>query len=131
MLLPLLTIVGVLVLPIPALLLGARGLLRHSGYSSEFRSDRASLVVLVTLRLLSLLLVFAISGLTLVSSIGALVKGVELHGLVWVLCLLDLLLAALILLTFGRRDPRPTRRRANPAAPSASSRWRAVVPPRR
>ncbi len=115
MLLPLLTIVGVLVLPIPALVLGARGLLRHSGYSSDFPSDRASLVVLVTLRLASLLLVFVISVLTLVSSIGALVKGVELHGLVWVLCLPDLLLAALVLLSFGRRGGRPGRRRATPA----------------
>ena len=51
----------------------------------------------------------------LLSTIGALVVGVELHGMVYVLFVLDLLVAALVLLTFGRRDQRPGRRRASPA----------------
>ena len=59
---------------------------------------------------------FALSAVMLVSTIGALIKGVELHGLVYVFFVLDLLLALLIVLTFGRRDRRPARRRASPAA---------------
>ena len=131
MLLGLVAVAGVLLLPLPALLLGARGVLRRSGYSSDFPADRASLIVLVTLRLVTLLLVFALSVLTLVSSLGALIRGVELHGMVWVFFLLDLLLSVLVLLTFGRPDPRPARRRASPGARSASSRRRAADRPRR
>jgi hypothetical protein len=78
--------------------------------------DRASIILLVSLRLLTLLLVFALSALTLLSGIGALLKGVQLHGLVYVFCVLDLLLATLVVLTFGRRDRRSVRRRATPAA---------------
>ena len=115
MLLTWLVIVGVVVLPLPALVLGARGLLRRRGYSAGEPSDRASIVLLITGRALLLLLVFVLSALTLVSSIGALIKGVELHGAVYVFCVLDLLLATLILRTFGRREPRPVRRRASPA----------------
>jgi hypothetical protein len=110
-----LVIAGVVLLPLPALVLGARGLLRRRGYSPDEPSDRASLILLITFRALILLLVFVLSALTLVSAIGALVKGVELHGAVYVFCVLDLLLAALILLTFGRPEPRPARRRATPA----------------
>jgi hypothetical protein len=113
--LTLLVIAGVVILPLPALVLGARGLLRRRGYSAGEPSDRASLVLLITGRAILLLLVFALSALTLVSSVGALLKDVELHGAVYVFCVLDLLLATLILLTFGRPEPRPARRRATPA----------------
>ena len=110
-----LVLAGMVLLPLPALVLGARGLLRHRGFSADEPFDRASLVLLITGRALLLLLVFALTALVLVSGIGALVKGVELHPGVYVFCVLDLLLAALVLLTFGRREPRPARRRASPA----------------
>jgi hypothetical protein len=110
-----LVIAGVVLLPLPALVLGGRGLFRRRGYSAGEQGDRASLVLLIVFRALVLLLVFALTAVCLVSSIGAMIKDVELHGLVYVFCVLDMLLAALILLTFGRREPRPTRRRASPA----------------
>ena len=110
-----LVLAGVVLLPLPALVLGARGLLRRPGYSPDEPGDRASLVLLVTFRALTLLLVFLLSGLVLVSAIGALITDVELHGAVYVFCVLDLLLATLVVLTFGRREPRPARRRATPA----------------
>ena len=109
-----LLIAGVVLFPLPALALGARGLFRHRGYVTGDPNDRASVVVLVTLRMLVLLLL-ALSGITLVSCIGAWVKDVELHGLVYVFFTLDLLLAALVLLTFGRPERRPARRRGTPA----------------
>ncbi|MGY1641436.1 hypothetical protein ACI782_09920 [Geodermatophilus sp. SYSU D00703] len=108
--------VGVLLMAPPALVLGWGGLRRRSGhYSSDVGADRASLVLLVTLRSLVLLLVFALSVIVLVSTVGALVRGVELHGMVSVLFALDALLVALVLLTFGRRDRRRVRRRVTPA----------------
>ena len=110
-----LVIAGVVLLPLPALVLGARGLLRRSGYSAGESSDRASLILLITFRAVTLLLVFALSALVLVSCIGALIKDVELHNAVYVFAVLDLLLAALIVLTFGRREQRRARRRASPA----------------
>jgi hypothetical protein len=110
-----LVIASVVLLPLPALVLGARGLLRRPGYSADEPSDRASLILLITGRALLLLLVFVLSALVLVSSVGALIKGVDLHGAVYVFCVLDLLLATLIVLTFGRREPRRARRPANPA----------------
>jgi hypothetical protein len=112
----LLVAAGVVLLPLPALLLGARGLRRRPGLTYDEPADRVSFALLVTLRVLVLLLVSALSAVTLVSAIGAAVKDVELHGLVYVFLALDLLLAAIILLTFGRRDRRPARRRASPAA---------------
>ena len=111
-----LVIAGVVVLPLPALVLGARGVFRRPGYSRDMPGDRVSIVVLITLRLVTLLLVFALTGITLLSAVGALLKGVPLHGLVYVFCILDLLLGTLIVLTFGRRDRRSVRRRATPAA---------------
>jgi hypothetical protein len=111
----LLVAAGVVLVPLPALVLGARGLFRHPGYSPHERADRVSYTLLVTIRALILLLVCALSAITLVSVIGAALKEVELHGLVYVFFVLDLLLAVLILLTFGRRDHRPARPRANPA----------------
>ncbi|MGY2082931.1 hypothetical protein [Blastococcus sp. SYSU DS0539] len=113
---PSLLIAGVVLLALPALFLGARGLFAHRGYSSAHPGDRAPVVVIVALRALLLLLLFSISALVLVSTIGALAADVELHGMVHVLFVLDLLVAALVLLTFGRRERRPARRRASPAA---------------
>ena len=98
-----------------ALALGARGLLRRSGYSLVDSGDRLSFAVLVVLRVLTLLLVFALSVVTLISCVGALIRDLDLPNLVYVFFVLDLLLAAMILLTFGRRDRRPARRRASPA----------------
>ena len=111
-----LLIAGVLVAPLPALVLGARGMFRHRGYVTGDPNDRASVVIMVTLRAVVLLFLLALSAITLVSCIGAWIKGVELHGLVYTFFVLDLLLAALVLLTFGRNEKRPARRRASPAA---------------
>ncbi len=117
MLLKLLMVVGVVLVALPALAMGVRGLLRRTGrYSFDTAADRASLILLVSLRTINLLLVLALSGVTLLSSIGALVKDVDMPSLVSVFFILDLLLASLILVTFGRRVRRPARRRATPAA---------------
>ena len=110
-----LVIAGVVLLPLPALVLGGRGLFRRRGYSAGEPGDRVSLILLIVFRALVLLLLFALTAVCLVSAIGAMIKDVELHGLVYVFCVLDLLLGSLILLTFGRREQRPVRRRANPA----------------
>ena len=111
-----LLIAGVVLAALPALVLGARGLFRHRGYVTGDPNDRASVVIMVTLRTVVLLFMLALSAITLVSCIGALIKDVELHGMVYVFFVLDLLLAALVLLTFGRTEKRPVRRRASPAA---------------
>ena len=115
MLVPLLVVAAVVVLPLPSLVLGGRNVFRIRGYSAGDPGDRASVVVIITLRLLVLLLVLALSAVCLVSAVGALVKDIELHGMVYVFCGLDLLLATLVVLTFGRGAPRPARRRATPA----------------
>jgi hypothetical protein len=112
----LLVAAGVVLFPLPALVLGARGLFKHPGYSTDERADRASYILLVALRSLVLLLVVALSAVILVSTIGAALKDVQLHGLVYVFFALDVLLALLIVLSFGRRARRPARRRASPAA---------------
>jgi hypothetical protein len=78
-------IAGVVLVALPSLWLGIRGAGRRSGYNAADPGDRASVIVLVVLRGLTLLLVF------------------------------DLPPAALVLLTFGRRDQRPARRRGSPA----------------
>ena len=57
-----------------------------------------------------------LSAVVLVSTIGALIQDVELHGLVYVFFALDVLLALLIVLSFGRIERRPARRRATPAS---------------
>lgn len=113
MLIKSLLIAGVLVLPLPALALGLPGIGRRRGLSAE---DRASFVLLVILRVVTLLLVFALSGVVLLSAIGAMIRDLDLPSLVYTFFVLDLLLGALVLLTFGRRDRRPARRPANPAA---------------
>jgi hypothetical protein len=107
---------AVVLFPIPALILGARGLLKRQGFSADEPADRMSYIVVVVLRLLLLLLVFALSAVTLVSTIGATIRDVELHGLVYVFFGLDVVLALLIVFTFGRRDRRRVRRRVTPAA---------------
>jgi hypothetical protein len=114
-LLKILLIAGVVLLALPALWLGFRGVGRRSGYSAVDPTDRASLVVLVVLRVLTLLLMLALSAVVLLAAVGALLKDVVMPDLVLVFFVLDLLLAALVLLTFGRRDRRPARRRATPA----------------
>jgi hypothetical protein len=107
---------GVLLFPVPALVLGARGLLKRPGYSPDEPADRVSYWLLVALRALVLLLVLALSVVVLVSTIGAAVVGVPLHGMIYVFFGLDVLLALLIVLSFGRRARRPVRRRVTPAA---------------
>ncbi|SDY88344.1 hypothetical protein SAMN05660209_03960 [Geodermatophilus africanus] len=117
MVLELIMIAGVLAVAVPALVRGALGLRRRSGhYSSDVTADRISLVLLVTGRTLVLLLVAVLSLVVLVSAVGAIVRDLEMPGLVSVFFVLDLLLAALVALTFGRRDQRRVRRRASPAA---------------
>ena len=66
-----LLIAGVLLVGLPALVLGARGMFRHRGYVTGDPNDRASVVVMVMLRALLLLLVLALSAITLLSCIGA------------------------------------------------------------
>jgi hypothetical protein len=111
----LLVAAGVVLFPLPALVMGARGLLKRPGHSADEPADRASYILLVLLRAVVLLLVFALSAVILVSTIGATIRDVELHGLVYVFFGLDVLLSLLIVLSFGRRDRRPVRRRATPA----------------
>ena len=113
---PSLLIAGIVLLALPAQFLGLRGLFRHRGYNAAEPADRASVVTIVVLRALLLLLLLVLSTVVLVATIGAMVVGVELHGMAYVLFALDLLVAASVLLSFGRRERRPVRRRASPAA---------------
>src|SRR5688572_23372782 len=115
--LELLMVAGVLLLAVPALVRGALGLRRRSGhYSSDVTADRVSLVLLVAVRLLTLLTIAVLSLVVLVCAVGAIVQDLEMPSLVSVFFLLELLLAALVVLTFGRRDRRRVRRRVTPAA---------------
>ena len=107
-----LLVAGVVVLPLPAFVMGVRGVSHRQGMSVD---DHVSYAVLVVLRVLTLLLVFALSGVVLLSAIGAWIRDLDLPTLVYTFFVLDLLLASLIVLTFGRRDRRPTRRQASPA----------------
>ena len=109
-------IVGVVALPLPALVLGSRRLMRRTGRASiHERADRAELVLVVAARLIGLVLLFALSAVTLVSCIGGLVKGLRVPSLVYVFFVADLLVATLVFLTVGRLRPPPARRRASPA----------------
>jgi hypothetical protein len=111
-----LMIVGVVVLPLPALVLGARRLMWRTGRASiDDRTDRVELVLLVLGRLAGLLLLFALSGVTLLSCIGGLIKGLSVPSLVYVFFVADLLVATLVVLTVGRLGRRPARRPASPA----------------
>ena len=112
----LLVAVAVVLFPLPALVLGLRGLTKRPGYSHDHPSDRVSYVLVVTLRALVLLLVLAFSLVVLVSTVGAAVVDVPLHGMVYVFFGVDVLLALLIVFSFGRRARRPVRRRVSPAA---------------
>jgi hypothetical protein len=106
----------VAVLALPALVLGVRGLFRREGrFSGDPGADLASRVVVVVLRVIALLLLLGSAGLTLLSTIGAAIKDVDLHGFVYVFFVLTLLLTALVLFTFGRRAPRRASPRATPA----------------
>jgi hypothetical protein len=100
---------------LPALVFGARGLLRRQNGLSSDPSDRTSLIVVVVLRFLALVLLLASAGLTLLSTIAAAIQDVVLHGFVYVFFALTVLLAMLVLTTFGRRDRRRVRRPATPA----------------
>ena len=109
-------VAGVLLLAMPALVRGAGGLRRRSRYYGRaVGADRVALVLVVAIQLLTLLLVAVLSLVVLVSAVGALVRDLEMPGLVSVFFVLDLLLATMVLLTFGRRDRRPARRRVSPA----------------
>ena len=109
-------LVGVVLLPLPALVLGARGLLRRTGRASiDERTDRAELVLLVLGRLIALLLLSGLSAITLLACIGGLVQGLRVPSLVYVFFLADLLVATMVVLTFGRRGPQPARRPGSPA----------------
>jgi hypothetical protein len=109
-----LMVVGVLALPVPALVLGARRLLHRSGRSTDQRTDRLELALLVLGRLVGLVLLAALSGITLLSCIGGLVRGVDVPSLVYVFFVADLLVATLVLLTIGRLVRPPARRRGTP-----------------
>jgi biotin transporter BioY len=110
-----LMVVGVVLVPLPALAIGSTRLLDRSGRATDQRTDRVELVLVVLGRLIGLLLLVALSGITLLSCIGALVQNVPLHSLVYVFFVADLLVAILVLLTVGRLDRRPRRRSASPA----------------
>ena len=109
-------VVGVLALPLPALAIGLLGLQQRTGRSStDVRTDRIEFALLVTGRLLALLLLLLLSAVTLLACIGGLIRGLTVPSLVYVFFVADLLIAVLVLLTFGRRDPRRARRPASPA----------------
>jgi hypothetical protein len=111
-----LMIVGVVLLPLPALALGVRRLLSRTGRASiDDRADRLEFALVVTGRLIGLLLLLALSGITLLACVGGLIKGLRVPSLVYVFFVADLLVASLVVLTVGRRGPRPARRRASPA----------------
>jgi hypothetical protein len=111
-----LMIVGVLALPLPALVLGARRLLHRTGRASiDERTDRVELVLLVTGRLIGLVLLFGLSAITLLACVGGLVRNRDVPSLVYVFFVADLLVATLVVLTVGRLGPRRGRRRASPA----------------
>jgi hypothetical protein len=115
--LELLMVAGVLGVAVPALVLGAEGSRRRSRhYGRAVGADRVALVLAVSIQLLALLLVAVLSLVVLVCAVGAILRDLEMPGLVSVFFALDLLLAALVVLTFGRRDRRRVRRRATPAA---------------
>jgi len=109
-------VAGVVLLPLPALALGSAGVRHRSGRSSlHERTDRVELALLVLGRALALLLLLALSGVTLLACIGGLVRDRVLPSLVHVFFVADLLVAVLVLLTSGRRGRRPARRSASPA----------------
>ncbi|MGY1845321.1 MULTISPECIES: hypothetical protein [unclassified Modestobacter] len=115
MVIEVLMVVGVVLVPLPALVLGSMRLLHRSGRATDERSDRIELVLVVLGRLVGLLLLAALSAVTLVACIGAIAQDVQVHSLVYVFFVADLLVALLVLATVGRLTRPPARRRGNPA----------------
>jgi hypothetical protein len=73
--LELLMVAGVLLLAMPALVRGARGLRRRSRYYGRaVGADRVALVLVVAIQLLTLLLVAVLSLVVLVCAVGAIVR---------------------------------------------------------
>lgn len=108
-------IVGVVVLALPALWVGMRRLTRRGARTLKpTGADRTEYVLIVVGRMLGLLAMLALSAVVLLASVGGLVKGLTVPNLVYVFFLLDLLLAALVVLTSGG-PRRPARRRGTPA----------------
>ena len=116
MLVDLLIAAGVVLFPLPALYLGVRSLLKRPGSARTSRPTGRPTSCSSRCAHSICLVVFALSAVILVSTIGALIQDVELHGLVYVFFALDVLLALLIVLSFGRIERRPARRRATPAS---------------
>ena len=107
-----------LLLPLPALAIGARGMGRGiRPRATDLPGDRFSRGLVVALRVLLLLLVLALTGLVLLSLVAALVRGVTaMPTLLYEFFFADLALAVLALLIAVRSGRRPGRRRATPAA---------------
>lgn len=108
---------GVVVLALPALVIGSRRLTKQGPRSLRSPGgSRSEFVVVLVGRLLGLLLILLLSALVLVATIGALVRDLhDLPSLVYVAFVLDLLLAALVVLTSAAPRPPRARRRATPA----------------
>ena len=104
---------GVLLVALPALVLGARGFRQHSGRTRT--DDRTELVLLLGGRALALVLLVLLSAVVLVASVGAVVRDLTVPSLVYVFFVLDLLIAVLVMLTFARPARRRARRPASPA----------------
>ncbi|MEI4273353.1 hypothetical protein TEK04_16655 [Klenkia sp. LSe6-5] len=112
-----LMVVGVVVVALPALVVGLRRLTRRGPRNLRpGGASRSEFVVVLVGRSLGLLAILALSALVLVASVGALVRDLrDVPSLVYVAFALDLLLAALVVLTSGGpRQPR-ARRRGTPA----------------
>jgi hypothetical protein len=111
-----LMLAGVVLLPVPALVVGVRGL-RSRSPAGDQPGDRLSRGLVLALRVLGLLVLLALTGLLLTALSAALARGVRsMPALLWEFFALDLLLGAVVLLSAGRRGRRPARRRASPAA---------------
>ncbi|SDG44111.1 hypothetical protein SAMN05660324_2534 [Klenkia brasiliensis] len=108
---------GVVVLALPALVVGSRRLTKRGPRSLRSPGgSRSEFVVVLVGRLLGLLLILLLSALVLVATVGALVRDLDdLPSLVYVAFVLDLLLAALVVLTSAAPRPPRARRRASPA----------------
>lgn len=115
MLIQILMAAGVVVLALPALVLGLRRLTRRGQRTLRPGGNRSEFAVVLLGRVLGLLLILLLSALVLVATIGALVQDLELPSLVYVFFVLDLLLAALVVLTSGGPRRRRGPRRGNPA----------------
>ncbi len=116
MLIQILMVAGVVLVAVPALVLGVRRVAQRGGrVLRPTGPDRTEFVLLVIGRALGLLAILLLSGLVLLASIGALVQDLSVPSLIYVFFVLDLLLAALVVLTSGGPRRRPARRRGTPA----------------